>query len=194
MYHYQKFGVKPEELNGVQEQYSISNTAIHHTNSGGCMRKFLVALLMATFVSVGVTLAQENPPDPPRNGPMPGMIKPDIFAKLKLSDEQKEQLKNIRFETQKKEIELRSKLALSKLELGRLVMSETPDKAAIEKKMNELVANEASLKMNKLNGWFEANKNLTPEQQKVWREFLRAEVRDGAAHEGRGRFGCERRP
>jgi len=158
------------------------------------MRKFFVALLVATFVSAGSTLAQENPPDPPRKAPMPGMVKPDIFAKLKLSDEQKEQLKNIRFETQKKEIELRSKLALSKLELGRLVMSETPDKAAIEKKMNELVANEASLKINKLNGWFEANKNLTPEQQKVWREFLRAEVRNGAADKGRERMERERRP
>jgi Spy/CpxP family protein refolding chaperone len=158
------------------------------------MRKFFVALLVATFVSAGATLAQENPPDPPRRAPMPGMGKPDIFAKLKLSDEQKEQMKNIRFETQKKEIELRSNLALSRLELGRLVMSETPDKAAIEKKMNEVVANEASLKMNKLNGWFEANKNLTPEQQKVWREFLRAEVRDGAAHEGREHMERERRP
>jgi Spy/CpxP family protein refolding chaperone len=125
---------------------------------------------------------------------MPGMGKSDIFAKLKLSDEQKEQMKNIRFETQKKEIELRSKLALSRLELGRLVMSETPDKAAIEKKMSEVVANESSLKMNKLNGWFEANKNLTPEQQKVWRKFLRAEVRDGAAHEGRERMERERHP
>jgi Spy/CpxP family protein refolding chaperone len=158
------------------------------------MRKFFVALLVATFVSAGSILAQENPPDPPRHAPMPGMGKPDIFAMLKLSDGQKEQMKNIRFETQKKEIELRSKLALSRLELGRLVISETPDKAAIEKKMNEVVANEASLKMNKLNGWFEANKNLTPEQQKVWREFLRAEVRDGAAHEGRERMGRERRP
>jgi Spy/CpxP family protein refolding chaperone len=158
------------------------------------MRKFFVALLVATFVSAGSTLAQENPPDPPRHAPMPGMGKPDIFAKLKLSDEQREQMKNIRFETQKKEIELRSKLALSRLELGRLVMSETPDKAAIEKKMSEVVANESSLKMNKLNGWFEANKNLTPEQQKVWREFLRAEVKDGAAHEGRERMGRERHP
>jgi Spy/CpxP family protein refolding chaperone len=158
------------------------------------MRKLFIALLVATFVSAGSTLAQENPPDPPRHPPMPGMGKPDVFAKLKLSDEQKEQMKNIRFETQKKEIELRSKLALSKLELGRLAMSDAPDKAAIEKKMNEVVANEASLKMNKLNGWFEANKNLTPEQQKVWREFLRLEVRAGAAHEGKGRMERERRP
>lgn len=157
------------------------------------MRKYFAALLVATFVSAGALSAQENPPDPPRHAPMPGMGKPDIFAKLKLSDEQKEQMKNIRFETQKKEIELHSKLALSRLELGRLVMSETPDKAAIEKKMNEVVANEASLKMNKLNGWFEANKNLTPEQQKIWREFLRAEVRDMAAREGRKRMEREHR-
>lgn len=158
------------------------------------MRKFFAALLVATFVSAGSTLAQENPPDPPRHAPMAGMGKPDIFAKLKLTDEQKEQMKNIRFESQKKEIELRSKLALSRLELGRLVMSEAPDKAAIEKRINEVTANEASLKINKLNGWFEANKNLTPEQQKVWREFLRAEVMKAGARERRGRMEEEHRP
>ncbi len=158
------------------------------------MNKLFVALLVATFVSAGSTLAQENPPDPPKHAPMHGMGKHDIVGKLNLSDEQKEQMKNIRFETQKKEIELRSKLALSRLELGRLVMSETPDKAAIEKKMNEVAANESSLKMNKLNGWFEANKNLTPEQQKIWREFLRAEVKDIAAHEGREHIEREHRP
>ena len=149
------------------------------------MTKFFAALLVAMVVSAGTAFAQENPPDPPMREPMHRMGKPDIFAKLKLSDEQKEQMKNIRFETQKKEIELHSKLALSKLELGRLLTSETPDKAAIEKKMNDVAANETSLKMNKLNGWFEANKNLTPDQQKVWREFLRAEVRNIAAREHR---------
>ena len=158
------------------------------------MRKYFLALFVAMLVGAGFTLAQENPPDPPRHTPKPGMGRPDIIEKLKLSDEQKEQMKNIRFETEKKEIELRSKVALSRLELGRLFMSDTPDKSAIEKKMNEVIANEASLKLNKINGWFDANKNLTPDQQKIWREFLRMQVRENAEREGREHMQRERRP
>lgn len=140
------------------------------------MRKSLAALFALTFLAFAIATAQDDTPKPPMQQPMPPGPRPDIFAKLKLTDEQKEQMKNLRFETEKKAIELHSKLALSRLELGRLVMSDAPDKGAIEKKLNEVAANETAVKMNKLNGWFEANKNLTPEQQKIWREVLRAEV------------------
>ena len=49
-------------------------------------------------------------------------------------------------------------------------------KTPSRKKINEVAANETALHMNKLDGWFEANKFLTPEQQKEWREVLRAEA------------------
>ena len=147
------------------------------------MKRYAVALLIATIVGNGFTWAQDDPPGPPMHRSMSHMDRADIGATLKLTDEQRDQMKNVRFETDKKDIELRSKLALSRLELGRLVMSENPDKAAIEKKMNESSANESALKLNKLNGWFEVNKNLTPEQQKIWRNFLRTEVIKRAVHD-----------
>ena len=131
---------------------------------------------MAMLVGGVALFAQEDEQGPPMQRREGHFSRPALMAKLKLTDDQKSQMKNIKFETAKKEIELRSRVALSRLELGKLIMSDAPDKAAIEKKMNELIANEASLKMNKLNGWFQANALLTPEQQKIWREVLRMEA------------------
>ena len=138
------------------------------------MKKYLVAMLVVAFI--GISNAQEHPSEPPMKRPMEHMGKKNPMAKLKLTDEQKKQMKELKYETDKKAIELRSKLALSKLEFGRLLSSDAPDKDAIEKQINEVAANETALHVNKLDGWFEANKFLTPEQQKEWREVLRAEA------------------
>ncbi len=146
---------------------------------------------MLVVALVGISNAQEQPPEPPMKKPMSHMDKENPMAKLKLTDEQKKQMKELKFETDKKAIELRSQLALSKLELGRLLTSEAPDKDAIEKKINEVAANEIALHINKLNAWFEANKFLTPEQQKEWRKVLRAEAMERMEHarrDGHTRF------
>jgi Spy/CpxP family protein refolding chaperone len=136
------------------------------------MKKYFVAMLVVALF--GISNAQEQPSEPPMKKPMSHMGKENPMAKLKLTDEQKKQMKELKFETDKKAIELRSQLALSKLELGRLLASDAPDRDAIEKKINEVAANETALHINKLDGWFEANKFLTPEQQKEWRKVLRA--------------------
>jgi Spy/CpxP family protein refolding chaperone len=153
------------------------------------MKTYLVAMLVVALV--GISNAQEQPSAPPMKKPMSHMGRENPMAKLKLTDEQKKQMKELKFETDKKAIELRSKLALSKLELKRLLTSDAPDKEAIEKELNEVAANGTALHMNKLDGWFAANKFLTPEQQKTWREVLRAEAMQqmGNAHRsGHARF------
>ena len=145
------------------------------------MRTFLVALLVAGCF--GYLPAQDRPEAPPADKRMEHMRRPDIFAKLKLTDEQKTQFKDLRFETMKKEIDLRSKLALSNLELGRLVSAEDPDKDAIQKKITEIAASKTALALNKLNGWFDVNKILTPDQQKIWRGELRTRVMEHVGRE-----------
>ena len=146
------------------------------------MRTLFFAILIVGWF--GFAPAQDRPEAPPAEKRMEHMKRPDMFAKLKLTDEQKTQLKDLRYETMKKEIDLRSKLALSKLELGRLVSGEEPDKDAIQKKIAEIAANKTALAVNKLNGWFDANKILTPEQQKIWRGVLRTTVMEHMGHEG----------
>lgn len=107
-------------------------------------------------------------PDPPPFHP----FKQQLMDELKLTDAQQEQFKKISFDVQKKQIELRSKLATARLELRRLMDADASDKTAIEKKFNEIAATQTAMKMNRYNGWLEKNKVLTPEQQKIWKKAL----------------------
>jgi len=95
-----------------------------------------------------------------------------MMKELKLTDQQEEQFSKVKFDTQKKMIELKAKVETSKLELRRLMDAETIDKSSIEKKMNEIAVNEVAIRMNHLNSWIEMNKVLTPEQQKIWKKAL----------------------
>jgi len=91
---------------------------------------------------------------------------------LKLTDAQKEQFDKTRYETQRKQIELRAKIATTRLDLQKLLNADSPDKSSIEKKFNEIASLQTAMKMNHFNAWFENNKVLTSEQQKVWKKAL----------------------
>ncbi len=128
-------------------------------NPGGFMKLRIAVITLFSLILILSAFAQ-----PPGNG--------KILKELKLTDQQKDQFDKVKFETQKKMIELKAKVETSKLELRRLMDAETIDKSAIEKKMNEIAANEVSIRMNRLNSWIEMNKTLTPDQQKIWKKVL----------------------
>ncbi len=122
--------------------------------------------------------------------------KKNFLASLNLTDAQKKDMARLKLENGKQAIELRAKAETSKLELRHLLMADAPDQAAIAKKMSEAAAREAELRMNKVDGWFAINKMLTPDQQKVWKQALRAGtlraakgnrdgMQDGAGRPGR---------
>ncbi len=145
------------------------------------MKKYLVVFLTLALSSLSFA---QMPSMPKRPSAMNMPRHEAMMAKLNLTDKQKEDLKNLRFETQKKQIELRSKLAESKLELAKLLDSDSPNQAAIEKQMKEVADNTLALRTNHLDAWFEANKQLTPEQQKIWRGMLRHVVQQRAMQHG----------
>ncbi len=150
------------------------------------MKKYLVLFL--AFALTGISFAQ-MPSMPKRSDAMNMPMHEAMMTKLNLTDKQKSDFKNLHFETAKKQIELRSKLAESKLELAKLLGADSPDQAAIEKQMKEVADNTLALRTNHLNAWFEANKQLTPEQQKTWREMLRHFVEQRAQRGGMMRTG-----
>jgi Spy/CpxP family protein refolding chaperone len=121
------------------------------------LRISLIALL--SFIVLFSAFGQ-----PPGHGKM--------IKELKLTDQQQEQFDKITFDTQKKMIDLKAKVATSKLELRRILDAESIDKSAIEKKMNEVAVNEVAIRMNHINSWIEINKILTPDQQKIWKKAL----------------------
>ena len=120
--------------------------------------KFMFYTLLTIFT---VSLALSQP------GPGRGMMKD-----LNLSDAQKEQFEKITFDMQKKQIEVKAKLETAKLELRRLIGADNLDKAAIEKKMNEIASQQVTLRMNHINAWSEKNKALNADQQKIWKKIL----------------------
>jgi Spy/CpxP family protein refolding chaperone len=134
------------------------------------MKKILVAAALILFGFSTVVLAADNDTKQmPRR--MQGMKA--YMASLNLTDAQKKELSQLKVDTEKRGIELRAKAATAKLDLKQLLMSESPDQTAIQKKMSEVAKEESDVRMNRIDGWFAANKMLTPDQQKVWLKALR---------------------
>lgn len=116
-----------------------------------------------------------------------------FMQELNLTDAQKKDFEKLHFDNQKEMIDLRSKMAKSRLDLQQLMRADSPDKAAIDKKLGELSQIQLQMQQKKVNQWFAVNKLLTPDQQKVWKRAL---DRPGFKR-GRGRMmqqfmhGCE---
>jgi Spy/CpxP family protein refolding chaperone len=128
------------------------------------MKNIFAILVMTGLFFVSSALSQDHIPFGLRHG--------KLMDELKLTDIQKEQFDKMRFETQKKQIDLRAKIASARLDLEKMLTSDSPDKSSLEKKLNEIASFQTAMKMNHFNAWSENNKVLTPEQQKVWKKAL----------------------
>jgi Spy/CpxP family protein refolding chaperone len=95
-----------------------------------------------------------------------------FIEQLKLSEEQKKDFDKIHVDMEKQEITQKAKNETARVELRQLFKADSPDKSAIEKKMNEIADLEVQMHMIRVNSWFEVNKMLTPEQQKTWKKAL----------------------
>ena len=91
---------------------------------------------------------------------------------LKLTEGQKKDFDKIHVDMEKQEIAQKAKNETARIDLRQLFKADSPDKSAIEKKMNEIADLEVQMHMIKVNSWFEINKLLTPEQQKTWKKAL----------------------
>jgi Spy/CpxP family protein refolding chaperone len=141
------------------------------------MKRFslLVAVVIALF-SV-YAWSQQNEREEKPGGDKKGMeFRKHFGAELKLTDEQKKEVDRLRSETAKEMIDQHGKIAKSEIELHDLFKADTPDKSAIEKKMQAIADLKVEAKMIHINNWFAVNKLLTPEQQKVWKKFLNNRV------------------
>ncbi len=128
--------------------------------------------MLLVFIASFIYANPDSPPDRPQRF--------QLMDDLKLTDAQKEQFEKISYDIEKKQIELRSKMESAQLDLRRLMDSDSPDKSAIEKKFNEIAAAQTAMKMNHFNGWYDKNKILTSEQQKIWKKVMHQHMK--AAH------------
>jgi Spy/CpxP family protein refolding chaperone len=95
-----------------------------------------------------------------------------VIAKLNLTEEQKKDVEKIRVDMEKQAVSIRANLATARIDLRQLFKADTPDKSAVEKKLNEIADLSVQIRMNKINAWFAVNKLLTLEQQKTWKKVL----------------------
>lgn len=143
--------------------------------------KILAFFLLAPMIA----MAQ---PGPGRGGRM------QFADELNLTEQQQKQMDQIRDEAMRKQIDRRAEISKLRLDLRQLVKAENPDQSAIEKTMKEIASLRSSAESHRLNTWFNINKILTPEQQKVWKDALarrlerggRMEMRDRMQRDGQG--------
>lgn len=133
-------------------------------------------------------------PDPRMRGPVgPGMMpgnpemrqegliaelfRPEVQKELAITAEQRQKLDDIRFNTQKDAIQHRAALQIHRLELSRMISSENPDRAAIDKKIQDVAQEEASLMRSSINARLNARGVLTAEQRAKLAQFMQNRAR-----------------
>ena len=110
------------------------------------------------------------------------------MEELKLTEDQQKKMQDMRFDIMKQMASHRAKVATAAIEFRELAAKDNPDKAALEKKIKEISDLRAQGQTMMLNHWFNVNKLLTPEQQKVWKKTLGARMFEGPGMQMRGRM------
>jgi Spy/CpxP family protein refolding chaperone len=118
-------------------------------------------LLLATSLS----FAQDRMNQPDRAN-----IKTRVLRDLKLTDDQKKSIENLRFEMRKKSVDQQAHLKTARLELAEMFKADQPNQSAIQKKIGDISQLQSQQRLLFVDHWFAVNKLLTPEQQKIWKK------------------------
>ena len=104
---------------------------------------------------------------------------PEAQKALGISDEQRKKLEDIAFNTRKATIQQRATLQVQRMELERLMRADNPDRAAIEKKVQEVSQAQSTMMRARVNGLLDVRAALTKEQRDKIRDHLQNQVRQG---------------
>jgi Spy/CpxP family protein refolding chaperone len=116
---------------------------------------------------------------------MPDLLRPEIQKELAITAEQRQKLEDIRFNSEKESIQHHSALQVARLELSRLTESANPDRAAIDKKIQEAAQEEAALMRSSVYARLNANAVLTAEQRAKLEQIMQTRMRaEGPRAEG----------
>jgi Spy/CpxP family protein refolding chaperone len=149
------------------------------------MKRFSMFLIVAAamMLCAGFVAAQ-----PPHGGMMrrgEGAPMDKSFSEqLGLSDQQKEQIRQVMLDTRKKNIDVEAKQKLAGIELHELIGADTPDQNKINAKISELSKLHETLMRNRIESHLAVQKLLTPEQRKKAKDLrpLMREHRGGFRH------------
>ena len=104
-----------------------------------------------------------------------------IKAELNLSEEQQEQMEELRFSHEKSMISMRSKVQLEQLELKKLKRADEPNKKKIHAQIDKVGAAKTAISKTRADHQLEIRKVLTEDQYKIFRKgmHMKAERREG---------------
>ena len=151
------------------------------------MRRILMFTLAAVLVLPLLSLAQPGPEGAGRRSPM--RMQQRIFEHMKLTDDQRDQIRKLSLEHAKAVTEIDAKIRVARLDLRELFVAEKLDRGAIEKQIEMISGLQQRTKMIQLDHMFAVYKILTPEQQNLWRKHMgRMGERAGPMHHRGGRW------
>ena len=134
------------------------------------MKKMLLLfVLMSVTVFAQPGKMRDNDDDDDNEMMMPhsgGMM----MERLKLTDDQEKQFTKLHDELQKQMIDTRSKVQSLRVDLKSLFRDEKADQGKIESTIQSIGKLQTDMKIQHVNFWFNVNKMLTAEQQKMWKE------------------------
>jgi Spy/CpxP family protein refolding chaperone len=145
--------------------------------------KKITTLGVLALLALNLSLAQENAT--PRSA-MPG-DGARLLRQLNLTDQQRKDIDNLRFDLQKKSIDQQAKLKTERLEVAQLFKADNPDQSAIQKEIGAISQLQAQRRILFVDHWFAVNKLLTPDQQKVWKKISARMLMQHRARAIRGR-------
>jgi Spy/CpxP family protein refolding chaperone len=152
------------------------------------MKRLIIFLLL----SASVLIAQPKKFDD-ENMP-PGKHREAFIEKLNLTSDQQKQFDKLHSDMQKSQIAQRAKVQTLRLELKDLFNEDNPSRTKIEAKLGEITKLQGDMKTSHVGFWFDVNKILTADQQKIWKEH-RMMLGDGVGQKGmRGDRGCFMKP
>jgi Spy/CpxP family protein refolding chaperone len=160
------------------------------------MKTLIVAFLSAvlfTFCSTGISNAQQKDSEKGQKTgkEMNGMMqhRNDFIKKLKLTDAQKEKIKDLRTAFQKNIIDLRADLKKNQIDLKALKSKDNLTRDEITAAVGKVNSSRDAISLAVANHLFDLYQVLTPEQQKIWKEnAYRMHMWGGRGHGGFGRF------
>lgn len=107
------------------------------------------------------------------------LLNPEVQKELGITPEQRKKLDDIGFNRAKEAIQRRATLQILRLELSRLINSENPDRAAIDKKLQDMVQEETALTRSSINASLDAHGVLTAEQRARLAQVMQNRMRMG---------------
>ncbi len=155
------------------------------------MKKWIAIAATLVFAAAGFAFAAQGPwgtgwghgfrgPDRGMMGQwFLALLQNDQFrAQVNLTDSQVSRLRQIVANTEKANIQTRAQMRIDGIDLGQLLHSEKPDRAAVLKKVQQISELRGQMMKNNVQALLDAKTVLSPQQQEEVRQFIKKRFRE----------------